>query len=140
MNFSAARSRSAVVVPGRILPATRFIVLTRIAPAAAIRSISSGVFLMITWAPLDIFLETKRRNHRPDVVVNFGRLTRAVDPPHQSLLVVVLDERLGLVVVDLKAVADDLGLVVVALDQPRAVLVADIVVLGRVELDVVVVA
>src|SRR4051794_32418912 len=140
MNFSAASSSSPVVTPGLIFPATRFIVLTRIAPAAAIRSISSGVFLMITCAPLDIFLEAKRRNHRPDVVVNLGRLARAVDPPHQPPLVVVLDERLGLVVVDLEAVANDLGLVVVALDQPRAVLVADIVVLGRIELDVVVVA
>ena len=48
MNCSAACVELAVVTPGRILPASRFIVRTRMAPAAAIRSISSGVFLMIT--------------------------------------------------------------------------------------------
>ena len=47
MNRSAAWSSSWVVTPGRILPASRFIVRTRIAPAAAIRSICSGLFLMI---------------------------------------------------------------------------------------------
>ena len=42
--------------------------------------------------------------------------------------------------VDLQAVLDRLGLVVVALDQPRAVLVADALVLRRVEVHVVEVA
>ncbi len=41
--------------------------------------------------------------------------------------------------VDVQPLLDHLGLVVVALDQPRAVLIAHVVVLGRVELDVVVV-
>ena len=67
-------------------------------------------------------------------------LARAVDPPHQPLLVVVVDQRLGLLVVDAQPVADHVRLVVVALDQTRAVLIADALVLGRVELDVVVVA
>ena len=42
--------------------------------------------------------------------------------------------------VDRKTVADHLRLVVVPLDQPRAILVADSFALGRIELDVVVVA
>ncbi len=55
-------------------------------------------------------------------------------------LLVVVDQRRRLLVVDLQAPADRLLLVVVALDQPRAVLVADALVLGGVELEVVDVA
>ena len=86
-----------MVTPGRILPASRFIVLTRIAPAAAICSISSGVFLMIKVPRSSarpgnqIFLEPQRRDHRADVVVDLGRAAGAVDPAHQALLIVVLD-------------------------------------------------
>jgi hypothetical protein len=49
----------------------------------------------------------------------------AVEPPQQAELVVVADERLRLRVVDLEAILDRLRLVVVTLDQPRAVDVAD---------------
>ena len=31
------------------------------------------------------------REHRPDVIVNLVGAARSVDPPHQSLLVVVVD-------------------------------------------------
>src|SRR5579875_3813300 len=145
MNFSAAWSSSPVLTPGRILPASRFIVLTRMSPAAAIRSISSGLFLMITACSetvgrLDVILQPQGRDHGSDVVVHLGLLARPVDAAHQPPLVVVVDERLCLIMVDAQPVLDDLWLVVVALDQPRAVLVAHPLVLGRVELDVVVVA
>jgi hypothetical protein len=55
-------------------------------------------------------------------------------------VLVIVDQGLGLVVVGLQTVADRLRLVVVALDQPRTILVADVLSLRRVELDVVVVA
>src|SRR5437762_96472 len=105
MNRSAARSSSLVVTPGRTLPASRFIVRTRIAPAAAMRSTSSGLFLMITGcsprgSSLDVLLEAERGDHRPDVVVNLVRRSGAVDPAQQALLVVVLDQGLGLFVID----------------------------------------
>ncbi len=48
MKRSAATSSSSVLTPGRTLPSTSLSVCTRIAPAAAIFSISAGVFLMIT--------------------------------------------------------------------------------------------
>src|SRR5581483_4061734 len=137
MNFSAAWSSSAVVTPGRIFPASRLMVLTRIAPAAAIRSISCGVFLMIT---SDVLFEAKGGDHRPDVIVYFGRRPRAIDPAHKALLVVVVDQRRGLLVVDPQPILDHVGLVIVTLNESRAVLVADAVVLGRIELQVVVVA
>src|ERR1700758_1411229 len=103
MNFSAALSSSLVVTPCRTLPASRFIVLTRIAPAAAIRSISSGVFLMINarrlpgevggkLLALHVVFETERRDHGPDVVMHIGRTARPVDPAHQPLGVVVVDQ------------------------------------------------
>src|SRR5207248_2818791 len=90
MNFSAAASSSPVVTPGLTLPASRFIVRTRIVPAAAIRSISADVFLMIIGRS-DVVFQTKCGDHRPDVIVNLVGAARSVDPPHQSLLVVVVD-------------------------------------------------
>src|SRR5579862_251372 len=123
MNFSAAASSSWVLTPGRTLPARRFIVRTRMSPAAAMRSISSGVFLMIIGASVlpwpgssaqrssqresrsdsHVLLQAQRGDHRADVIVDLRLLPRAVDPPHQPLLVVVVDQRLGLVVVDPQA-------------------------------------
>ena len=63
----------------------------------------------------------------------------SVDPPQHALALVVVDQRLCLLVVLLQAVLDDLGLVVVALDQAAAVHVAAFRVLRRVELHVEVV-
>src|SRR5579872_2952716 len=154
MKRSAAWSSSCVLTPWRTLPASRFMVLTRIAPAAAMRSTSSGLFLMITTAPVrnpsqcesrsdshsHVVLQAQGRDHGADVVVDLGLIACPVDAAHQALGVVVVDQRLGLVVVDLQSPLDHVGLVVVALDQARAVLVANAVVLRRVELDVVVVA
>src|SRR6185437_5897853 len=117
MKRSAAWSSSLVVTPGRILPASRFIVRTRTAPAAAIRSISSWDFLMImayNASASDVLLQTQRGDHRADMAVDVGGLTRAVDATHEPELVVVVDQRLGLVVIDAQPVLDHLGLVVVA--------------------------
>src|SRR5205807_2920278 len=121
MNLSAAVSSSPVVTPGLILEANRFIVRTRIEPAAAMRSISSSVFLMITrWARrLEVFLEAQGGDDGPNVVVDVGRIPGAIDPPHQPPLVVVADHGLGLVVVDPEPVLDHLRLVIVALHEPR---------------------
>src|SRR5215204_1197630 len=57
-----------------------------------------------------------------------------------ATLVVVVDQRLGLLAVLGQAVPDDLGLVVIADDQLPAIDVADALLLGWVELDVVDVA
>src|SRR5829696_2671898 len=150
MYFSAARSRSAVVTPSRTLPSRSLSVRTRMAPAAAILSISSGVLRMIT-SPyrvrargrrprLELVLHAERGDRRAEVVVHLGRAARAVEAVEDVVLVVVVDERRGLVPVHLQALADRLLPVVLALAQRLAVDVADLVVLRRVVLDVVRVA
>ena len=60
---------------------------------------------------------------------------RAVDAPQHAAVLVVADERLGLFVVLAEAVADHLGLVVVAHDELAAADVAHALAAGRVELD-----
>src|SRR3954453_12198564 len=142
MNFSAAWSSSAVDTPSRILPAMSFIVREWMGPAAAIFSISAGDFLMITAKGLrrrrlELVLEPQRRHRRADVVVHLGGRPRAVEAAQQVAVLVVLHERLGLVVVDGQALADRLRLVVLALDELRAVDVAAALLLGRIEVDVV---
>src|SRR4051812_4774957 len=135
MYRSAAASRSRVVTPGRILVSMSRSVLTRIAPAAAMASISAGLFLMIMPGgpspaapydlrfrrvngppppPLQLVLEPERRDRRPDVIVDLRGGERAVEAAQQSLVVVVLHERRGRAVVDGEAVGGDVGLVVVA--------------------------
>jgi hypothetical protein len=93
---------------------------------------------MIT--PLDVVFQAQRGDHGADVIVDRGRLAGAVDPAHEPVLVVVGLEGGRLLVVDGQPVLDHLGAVVVALDEARSVLIADALVLGRIELDVVVVA
>src|SRR5207247_387718 len=143
MNVSAARSSSDVVTPSRSLPSRSLSVRTRMAPAAAIFSISSGDFLMITrgrrqpptraGAPRtrsQLVLQPQRGDRRPEVVVDLRGRARAVEAAQEAALVVVVDERRGLGVEDVEPVADGLFLVVVALDQRRPVDVADVVDLG----------
>src|SRR5215211_4132555 len=137
MKRSAASSSSAVVTPGRALRRSMSWQRTSTRPAAAIFSISSGLLRMIAIGYLELRLETEGRERRPHVVVDLLRRPRAVEAAQEALVLVVLDQRLGLLVVDGESVADRLRLVVVPLDQPRAVLVADAVVLRGVELDVV---
>src|SRR3954451_923264 len=114
MNFSAAASRSSVLTPGRTLPASRSMVRTRISPARAILSISAGVFLMIIGGASEPLFEPQRREGGPDVVVDLGGAARAVEAPQQALLLVVVDQRLGLLMVRREPLLDHLRLVVLA--------------------------
>ena len=80
--------------------------------------------------------EAQRRDRRPDVVVDLRRggcrrSGAAARAPRRRR------SAAPSAVVDLQALADRLGLVVLALDERRAVDVAEALVLGRVELDVV---
>src|SRR4051794_39832028 len=145
MYFSAARSRSSVVTPSRTLPSRSLSVRTRMAPAAAILSISSGVLRMITARyrvrarrrrPLELVLHAQRGDRGPEVVVDLGRAAGAVEAVQDVVVVVVLDERLRLVAVDLEAVGNRLLAVVLALAERLPVHVAHVVVLRRGWLDV----
>src|SRR3954451_13400422 len=113
MNFSAAASSSPVVTPGRTLPSSRCRVRTRMSPAAAIFSISSGVLRMIIAtgrSDLDLLFEPERRQRGPDVVVDLGRRPYAVEALEDAAVLVVLDERLGLLAIRLQPLAHGLGL------------------------------
>src|SRR3954452_13377411 len=104
MYFSAARSRSAVVTPSRTLPSSSLSVRTRMAPAAAILSISSGVLRMITCAHrvpaasrgpggrvgLVLGRHAQRCERRAEVVVDLGRAAGAVEAVQDVALVVVV--------------------------------------------------
>src|SRR5687767_14811276 len=127
MNFSAAVSSSFVVTPGRIMPSSSRCVRTSTSPASAILSISAGDFLTII--DLDLVFESEGRDRRAQVVVDLGGRSRAVEAAQQPELLVVVDDRLRLLVVDAQALLDRLRPVVVALDELRAVDVADAVVL-----------
>src|SRR5581483_8069583 len=106
MNRAAASSSSLVVTPGRTLEASILRQRAWTAPAAAIRSICSGVFLTITPA---------------------GPALDLLHPAEQPPVVVAGDQRVGLAVLLLEPVADHLPLVVVADDQARAADVANAV-------------
>src|SRR3954454_2701097 len=116
MNFSAASSSSPVVTPSRTLPSRRSSVRTRMSPAAAILSMSAGDFLTII-AGSQLVFEPQGGDRRPDVVVHLRRGPRAVEAPQQPAVLVEGDQRLGLRVVDVEALLDGLGRVVVALEQ-----------------------
>ena len=140
MNFSAAASSSPVVTPGRILPASRSIVLTRMAPAAAILSISAGDFLMIIGAS-ESFFEAERGERRADVVVDLHLVARAVEAAQQARA--PRSSRSAARSARGRSSRRFLtfsGSSSVALVERLAVLVAAALVLGRVELDVVEVA
>src|SRR4051812_40742157 len=110
MNFSAALSSSPVVTPARALP--RSIVRQRAStrPASAIFSISSGVFRTITeesWTwRLGLVLEPQRREGGTNVVVHLAGRALAVEAAQHALVLVVVDQRARLVVVDLEPVLD----------------------------------
>src|SRR4051794_7694814 len=154
MYFSAASSRSAVVTPSRTFDSSSLSVRTRMAPAAAILSISAGGLRVITaryrvrararraagGPRSEHVLHAERLDRRAEVVVDLGRAARAVEAAQDVAVVVVLDERRGLVAVDVEPRADRLLAVVLALVQRLAVDVAAVVVPRRVVLDVVHVA
>src|SRR4051794_20584060 len=107
MNFSAALSRSPVVTPVRAFPRSMLRQRASTRPAAAIFSISSGVFRTITgrepsclpW--LELVLEAKRGEGRAYVIVHLAGGALAVEAAQEVLLLVAIDERLRLFVVDL---------------------------------------
>src|SRR3954447_862860 len=109
MNFSAASSRSRVVTPSRTLPSTSCSARTRIDPAAAILSISSGDFLMIiAIRRSQLVFEAKRGDRRPDVVVDLGGRALAVEPLEAPAVLVKIDRGRGLLLVDREPVAHDI--------------------------------
>src|SRR6266545_2418688 len=138
MKRCAASSSSAVVMPGWHFERSMRRQRAWIAPAAAIRSICSWVFLIINARRgfLQLFLHAQGGEQGTDPVVDLVRPQRAVDPPQQPVALVVGHQRLRLRVVLLEAVANDLGLVVIAALQAGAADVANALVLGRIELEV----
>src|SRR3954453_19202309 len=144
MNFSALSSSSLVVTPALAFEPSIRRQRTRMSPEAAICSICSGDLRRIIRYTLDLAprldrlgaLEPNRRQGPLPLFADIVRRGGTVDPAQQALVVVEIDQRLGLLVVLREAVADPLGLVVVAGDQRAAVDVADAFLLRRVELDV----
>src|SRR6266545_1530194 len=139
MNRAAASSSSAVVTPGWHLERNIRRQRAWIAPAAAMRSICSGVLRMITTSEsraLELLFHAERGQQSSDAVADLVRGRQAVDPAKDRPLLVVGDEWLGLLVVGAETVAYHLGLVVLANLEPRPADVADALVLRRVELHV----
>src|SRR5262245_32765518 len=114
MNFSAAASSSSVVTPARALEESIFRQRARISPATAIWSICSGVLRMIIRYTLDslVLLHSHRREGAADLLRHLVRIALAHDPPQHAAVIVVGDQRLGLRMVGLQALADHLGFVV----------------------------
>src|SRR3954449_3645962 len=83
-----------------------------------------------------LVLEAKRGDRRPEVVVDLGGRALAVESLEDPAVLVEVDEGRRLLVVDREAVAHDILGVVLALNQARTVLVARLVVLGRIGEDV----
>src|SRR5215208_5347523 len=147
MNFSAASSSSLVVTPGRALERSIRRQRAWIWPAAAIASICSEVLRMImpryttqTLSHPLLFLTAERGDDPVNPLLDLVWRHGPVDLVEDALILVVRDERLGLLPVLREAVLDHLGLVVIADDQLAAVDVADPLLLRRVELDVIDVA
>src|SRR5512139_1700610 len=144
MNFSAASSSSLVVTPGRALERSIRRQRAWIFPASAIASICSEVLRMImprytgeSLSYLHLLLATEGGEQGVDALLDLIGWTLSGQAVEDATLLVIGDQRLGLLAVLREAVLDHLGLVVVADDQPGAVEVADALLLRRVELDVV---
>src|SRR6185295_4890623 len=135
MTCSAIASRSAVETPGATASRIASSAAATTRPAPRISSICSGVF---SWMS-----SCERRMSAPvgppridradrDVLDRPGR----VDAHELALRAEEVDQRRGLVGVLHQAVLDRVGLVVVPLEQLGATPVADVLLAGRVELDV----
>src|SRR5262245_26932787 len=112
MNFSAAWSSSSVVTPARAFEASIFRQRTRTSPEAAVRSVCSGVLrLTIRYTALDrlVPLQTHRRQRAADLLRHLVGRPLAVEPAQHAAMVVVVDQRLGLLVVGLQALANHVG-------------------------------
>ena len=125
-----------MVTPSRTFPSSRRSVRTRIAPAAAMRSISCGDFLMITARLRGAAWRSWRGCGRAPRSGCGCRRSGAAGPAPRSTRPAAPSARGR----RSRRLRDGRLAVVVALDELRAVLVADLVVLGRVGVDVVDVA
>src|SRR5829696_10310662 len=142
MNFSAASSSSFVVTPGRALERSIRRQRAWIVPASAISSICPEVLRWIMPRYISVshpllFLATERREDSVDALLHLVGALSAVHLVQDATVLVIGDQRPGLVFVLVEAVLDHLGLVVVAGDQPAGVEIADPLLLRRVELDVI---
>src|SRR5215208_408451 len=139
MNRSAASSSSAVVTPGWHLERSTFRHRACTAPAAAMRSICSGVLRTITafeGRALQLLFHPQGGQHGSNPVADLVRRRKPVHPAKEGALLVVGHKGLGLVVIGAEPVANDLRLVVIANLEPGAADVAHALVLRRVELHV----
>src|SRR4051794_39773887 len=146
MNFSVASSSSLVVTPGRAFERSNRRQRAWIFPASAIASICSEVlrtimprYMVPSSHPL-LFLAAQGRKDPVDQLLDLVRAVGAVHMVEDATLLVVADQRLGLLPVLGEAVLDHVGLVVFADDQLAAVDGAAPLLLRRVELDMVDVA
>src|SRR5690348_9529086 len=132
MKRSAAASSSPVVTPARALPISMRRQRTSTSPAAAILSTCSvvlGTIIRYTLTP-------RGADDPPQLLAHLVGRAGAIDPVQQASLLVVADQRLGLLVVGVEPVADHLRPVVVADHERAAVVVADALLPRRAEVDV----
>src|SRR5207245_423445 len=122
MNCSASSSSYSVVTPGRTCSPISSSVSTTTRPAFSIFSISAGDLRMITVVS-GVWRSSPRLNMLEcvlDLGEHFGDGTVAADRDDVAASPVVLDQRLGLLVVDAQPVVDHLGRVVVAAFETRS--------------------
>src|SRR5436190_8489402 len=135
MTFSAIASRSPVDTPGATASRIASSAAATTRPAPRISSICSGVFSWMSSCGRRMSAPVRPQGvdgAHGHVLDRAGR----VDPDQLALRTVEVDQRRGLLGVFDQAVGDRLGLVVVALEQLRPAAVADVLLAGRVELDV----
>src|SRR5215212_1707703 len=99
MKRSAASSSSAVVTPGRAFLRNTSWQRISTRPAAAIFSISSGVLRWITRS-LQLGFESLRSQCGTNAIVHLVGRARPLKAAQQAPVVVPLDQRLCLIVVD----------------------------------------
>src|SRR4051812_29145131 len=137
IDSSAIASRSAVLTPGRTASRSGARVPATTRPAWRMRTICSGVLSSISsWCmggPTSAAVGPQGVDRADgDVLDRAG----GVDADQLALGAVEVDERRGVPGVDLEALRDRLGLVVVPLEEFATTAVADALAVGRVELDV----
>src|SRR4051812_15641074 len=122
MNSSATASSSSVVTPGRTASRTRCTAAARIRPPSAISSISRALLSWITVCRPPSSSAGQRTERAGGHVLH--RAHRVDDGDLGAMLLVPVEHRACLLVVDGQPVADRLGLVVLPSYQLAAALVA----------------
>src|SRR3954454_6126360 len=133
---AAIASSSPVVTPGRTAARRSSSVSPTTRPARRICAICSGDLISMALRSRNIVGSAVRLQHVDGTLGDLVDLALGLDRAQQPAAAVVADERRSLVVVDLQPVANGLRLVVVALEQLAPAQVADVFLLGRVELGV----